>query len=242
MKTILLLLLIASAAYAQSPTFDAASIKPNRSGAGGSSIRASKGLITIENASLKKILFAAYSIPEDRDYMLSGPDWLTTEHFDIQARFPADTALPQMQQMMQALLADRFKLTLHRETRQLPTYALVVAKDGPRIQPVDDGQPKTTGSPGRLEATRIPMQKFADLLGHTLGEPVTDATALHGVFTFTLEWSPSPTQPDAAPADASTGPSIFTALQEQLGLKLESKKGPVEILVIDHMEKLPTEN
>jgi uncharacterized protein (TIGR03435 family) len=243
MKTFLLWFLIASAACAQSPAFDVASIKPNRSGTGVSSIRASNGLITIENASLKKIIFAAYGIPEDRDYMLNGPDWLTSEQFDIQARFPAGTPPPQMQQMMQALLAERFKLTQHRETRQISAYALVVAKDGPKIHAVDAGQPYSSSRPGQLEAKKIPMQKLADLLGRLIEQPVTDATGLPGVFDITLHWWPDrPTAPGDAGIDEADAPSIFTALQEQLGLKLESRKEPVAIFVIDHIDKLPTGN
>jgi uncharacterized protein (TIGR03435 family) len=240
MRTVLSLFFFAFAAVGHAQTFEVASIKQNVSEGPVSSMRATKGLITVENASLKKIMLAAYDIPDDRDYALVGPSWLTAEHFDIQARFPADTPTPQVRLMMQALLAERFKLALHRETRQLPAYALVLGKNGPKIHAVEDGQPKTVSGPGELQATRIPMPKLADLLARVLGQPVTDATGLTGVFNFTLNWSPTGTaHPDDSTAD---GPSIFTALQEQLGLKLESRKGPVEVLVVDSMEKLPTQN
>ena len=189
-----------------------------------SSIRPSKDLITVENASLKKIVLAAYGIPDDRDYALVGPNWLATEHFDIQARFPADTQQPQIRLMMQALLASsEFKLTLHRETRQLPTYASFSAKDGPKINAVENGQPRTVSGPGRLRGDKDPNAETRRSSGTSHGEPVTDATGLAGVFDFTLEWSPI--QPGDTVADGANGPSIFLALQEQLGLKLESREG-----------------
>jgi uncharacterized protein (TIGR03435 family) len=240
MKKLLLLSAITLAAGAQTPGFDVASIKPAGSAGGGSSIRPSPGRVSMENVSLKKLILNAYGIPDDQGYALAGPDWLTTESFDIQATFPADTPLPQIRLMIQALLAERFKLTLHREKRQLPIYTLVVTKNGPKIHAVEDGPPRTSGVPGRLEATRITMQKLADLLSRQAGLPVVDSTGLKGVFDFTLTWSPD--EAAATPTDGAAAPSIFTALQEQLGLKLESGKGPVEILVVDHMEKAPTGN
>jgi uncharacterized protein (TIGR03435 family) len=246
MKKLVVLLLIAIAASAQTLTFDVASIKPSRSDQGRSSMQVSAGRIRMENVSLKKVILAAYGIPDDREYALVGPDWLTTEHFDLQAKFPANTAMEQVRLMTQALLAERFELALHRETRQLPIYALVVAKNGPKIHAAQDGQPGTSNGPGRLDATKITMQKLADLLALTTGQQVVDATGLSGAFDFKLEWSPDEMQkkrsPDETPDIGASGPSIFSALQEQLGLKLEGRKGPVEILVVDHIEKTPTEN
>ncbi len=234
---------IALALSAQTPAFEVASIKPNRSEGGPSSIRGSTGRITMENVSLKKVTLWAYGIPDDREYALAGPDWLTTEHFDLQAKFPADTPPEQVRPMTQALLAERFKLALHKETRQLPIYVLVVAKNGPKIHAVENGQPRTSGRAGRFEATKIPMQHFADLLARFMHQQVVDETGLAGVFDFTLEWSPDEMKAEAMlPTGGTAAPSIFTALQEQLGLKLEGRKGPVEVLVVDHIEKAPTEN
>src|SRR5580698_10957994 len=119
----LLLFALLAAASAQTPTFDAASIKPNPSMGGISAMRNTAGRVSMENCSLKKIMLNAYGIPDDREYMIAGPDWLTAEHFDIDATFPPATPAPQVSQMIQALLAERFKLTLHRETRQLPMYS-----------------------------------------------------------------------------------------------------------------------
>ena len=242
----MLLFAFAIALSAQTPAFEVASIKPNRSGGGGSSIRGGAGRITMENVPVKKVTLWAYGIPDDREYALVGPDWLTNERFDIQATFPAGTQPQQVRQMTQTLLAERFKLALHRETRQLPIYVLVVGKNGPKIHAVEDGQARTSGGAGILEATRITLQKLADLLARMTGQQVVDETGIKGVFDFTLKWSPDETQKGATPDDAagsgSSGPSLFSALQEQLGLKLEGRKGPVEVLVVDHIEKAPTEN
>jgi uncharacterized protein (TIGR03435 family) len=246
MKLVCALLLLGIALAAQTRTFEVASIKPNRSGGPGSSIRFTKGQISMENVSLKKLTLWSYGIPDDREYALVGPSWLTTERFDIVAKFAGDTDPALVRPMAQALLAERFKLALHRETRQLPTYSLVVAKGGPKIHAVEPGPASTSGRPGHLEATKITTRKLADLFARMLGAPVTDATRLEGVFTFTLEWTPDETQRLAAPDEpvgqAPSAPSIFAALQEQLGLKLDGRKAPAEVLVVDSMERTPTEN
>ncbi len=238
MRDLILFTAMTLAACAQTPAFEVASIKPNRAGGGMSGIRVTEGRVTMENVSLKKVTLWAYGVPDDREYALAGPDWLTSERFDVQASFPAGARPEQVRPMMQALLAERFKLALHKETRQLPIYALVVAKGGPKIHAVEDGSAKTTGRPGHFEATKVTMQHFADLVGRFLGQQVVNETDLAGVFDFTLEWSPEEMKPGAE----SAGASLFTALQEQLGLKLEGRKGPVEVLVVDHIEKAPTEN
>lgn len=237
---------LASTASAQTPAFEVASIKPNQSQGGISAMRLTPGHVSMEGVSLKKVMLNAYGIPDDREYVIAGPAWLTSERFDIEAKFSADAPMPQVRQMIQSLLADRFKLVVHKETRQLPMYSLVVAKGGAKIHPVEAGQSKTTARPGHFEATKINMQKLADVMARQAGLPVTDATGLEGVYDFMLDWSPEAdlrmTSGDSATAAASGGASFFTAIQEQLGLRLESGKGPVEILVVDRMEKTPTEN
>jgi len=119
----------------------------------------------------------------------------------------------------------------------------VVAKNGPKIRPVEDGQGRTSSGPGRLEANKIAMQKLADLLARLVGLPVIDSTGAKGVFDFTLQWSPDEApKMDGSETAGVAGPSIFTALEEQLGLKLTREKGPVEILIVDRIEKAPTGN
>jgi uncharacterized protein (TIGR03435 family) len=245
-KGLLLFAAVAAMATAQTTAFEAASIKLNTAMGGVSSMHITAGHAAIENCSLKKLMLNAYGIPDDREYMIDGPDFLTGEHFDIEARFPADASRAQIQQMLQSLLADRFGMKLHKETRQLPEYALTIAKGGPKIHAVEAGESKTSGRIGHFEATKITMPKLSDLIARMAGIPVIDATGLAGVFDFTLDWSPAAdlrvSSSDGAAAADTQGASIFTALQEQLGLRLESRKGPMEVLVVDHMEKMPTEN
>lgn len=244
MKILILLpVFLASIGYAQTAAFDAVSIKPNASAGGPSSLRVTAGRAAMQNVTMKKVMLNAYGIPDDREYMIDGPDFLTAEHFDIDATFPADTSPAKVREMMQTMLAERFKLALHKEMRQLPMYSLVVAKGGPKMHAGSEGQGRTSGRPGHFEATGITMQKLADLIARQAGRPVTDATGLQGVFDFTLEWDPqADLRVGTADAAVGQGASIFTALQEQLGLRLESGKGPVEVLVVDRMEKMPTEN
>jgi uncharacterized protein (TIGR03435 family) len=242
MRILSILLAAAVVAGAQSPAFDAASIRPNTSGPAGSSMRVAAGRVSMQNVSLKKILLNAYGIPDDREYAVIGPDWLGSEHFDVEATFPGETTRAQIQLMLQSFLTTRFKMTAHKDTRQLPNYTLVVAKGGAKITPAEPGPQQTGGGNGTLTATKTTMAHFADLLGRIGGLPVVDGTGLGGVYTFNLEWSPaaglSPST-DAAPSSAA---SIFTALEEQLGLHLQSGKGPVEVIVIDQMQKTPTDN
>jgi len=242
MKSLCSLLVLAGCAFAQTPSFDAASIKLNNSGPGPSSMRVIPGHVSMQNLSLRKILLNAYSIPDDREYAVIGPDWLSNERFDMEAAFPADTQIAQLRLMLQTFLADRFKLTAHKETRQLPNYTLVVAKGGAKITPAEAGQGQTSGANGKFTATKISMGHFADLLARQTGFPVTDQTGLAGVYTFTLQWDPSAGL-NLGPSDtAPAGPSIFTAIEEQLGLHLASGKAPAEVVVIDHIEKMPTAN
>lgn len=225
--------LAASLQAAQSPAFEAASIRPSSPIGGVSSMHLTPGRISMENVSLKKMLLNAYAIPDDREYMIAGPDWLGSLHFDVVATFDSGAGETQVRAMLQQMLTDRFRLAAHKESRQMPLYSLAVAKGGSKIHAVEDGQGKTSGGPGHFVASKTTIQHFADLLAKQLGAPVTNATGLEGVYDFTLDWSA---------ADNGDGPSIFTALQEQLGLKLESTKGPLEVVIVDHMEKTPTEN
>jgi uncharacterized protein (TIGR03435 family) len=185
---------------------------------------------------------------------ISGAAWLDTERFDIAAKIPAGVAMDQIPRMLQALLADRFKLQLHRENKKLPIYALVVDKNGLKLQKAESPGGVSAGfNPGRAHMSgRFSMPQLADYLSHRLGRPVLDQTGLDGAYAIALEWVPDPTdEPGSAPVtppaagegtSVASGPSIFTALREQLGLTLAAMKGPVEILVIDHAEKVPTEN
>jgi uncharacterized protein (TIGR03435 family) len=225
--------------------FEVASIKPNTSGTGNSSTHTSKGQIRMENVSLKQCIETAFDV---KDYSLSGPSWLDNARFDILAKPPSASTPwsgfglpPDFRAMLQALLADRFKLAVHRETRVVSAYALVTDKKGAKIQPVEEAGPSGMSSGrGLLAGTRVSMAQFADLLSGNLDRPVKDLTETKGVFDIKLRWTPDETQP--AESDNPAAASLFAAVQEQLGLRLEARKLPIEILVVDHVEKVPTEN
>jgi uncharacterized protein (TIGR03435 family) len=198
------------------------------------------------------LIAAAYGTPQGalRPSQVAGaPGWLESEHYDINAKaadavsLPIDATLVSMRPLLQSLLEDRFRLRAHFETRQLPAYALVLARPGGGLGPrfgrssfdcvkeaVKCGY---KGGPGRVTGTAITTEVLMQLMANATDRVVIDRTGLTGRFDIELEWSPDQTATDR--------PSIFTAVQEQLGLKLESTRGPVEVLVIDHVER-PTED
>ena len=310
-----LLILAASAAgFAQKtegPTFEVASIKAAapmqggfiQMGRGGGPGTPDPGQVRMKNMSLKDLIVDAYGV---KRYQVSGPDWLDSERFDIQAKVPAGATKEDVNVMWQNLLKERFGLALHRETKEMPMYALVVAKNGPKLKesvvdpnappapmPVMEGGPPpprpTMGKDGmpqmpvsmrrpgsfmmmmmnghmRLMGTGTTITDLTENLNRQLDRPVSDQTGLTKKYDITLDFSPEgmmrgmPGPPPGAmmappPGGAGGGgdgvvrapeggevPTLPVALQEQLGLKLEAKKGPVELLVIDHIEKTATEN
>lgn len=199
--------------------------------------------LTTSNASLLNLIHLAYNL---QTYQLSdAPDWLNAQKFDIVASISPDAPEDQCGKMIRTMLAERFKLAVHRDTKLVPGYALMVAKSGPKLRQAttqdDDGvsRPLFTGPRGNLAAERISMTQLAETLSRELAGPVSDRTRLPGDFQLHLEWTPENSR---APANPDR-PTLFTAVQEQLGLKLESRgKVPLETIVIDHVEKEPTEN
>jgi uncharacterized protein (TIGR03435 family) len=237
-RTSLLVLLAFIAVGAQ--TFEAASVKVNKSGRNPGSTGRSGGQLVFENTSLRECIAIAYGISVDRDYAISGPVWISSERYDIVAKVPAETPREQVLLMLRALLADRFHLRLHRESREMRVYLLTVAGTGAKLKAVPARDGGFTFGPGHISVRAESMNDLADRLSRPmfgLGAPVMNSTGLDGVFDFTLDWTP-----DTVQADATPGPSLLTALQEQLGLKLEPSKSKVEVLVIDHAERIPTEN
>lgn len=217
--------------------FEAASIKPNKSGSGGSHENDSSGQLVAINVSLREYIRLAFAV---RDYQISGPDWMTSERFDIAGKFPPHPGIDNpTPPCLRKLLADRFKLAIDRETKEFPVYALVPAKNGPKIQAVEDqGGHSTNSKRGHLEAKRATMARLAEFLARQMDRPVVDLTEMTGVYTFALDWIPD----EAAAAADAVGPTLLTALQQQLGLKLQPQKAPIEIIVVDHVERVPVEN
>ncbi len=294
----------------KSLTFDVASVRaaapPTNDGRGTIMFARSSGgpgtndpgRIHYPNMSLRNLLMSAYDV---KRYQIVGPDWLDTARFDITATMPPDTTKEQFRVMLQNLIAERFKATIHHETKDLPMYSLVIAKSGLKMKesaevpaPKDGGDsappppplpmqpkmgpdgfpllPQLAGRAGifgimmngraRMIAQQQTTQDLATRLTDQLSRPVTDATGLKAKYDFTLTYAPEqmngpmgpgPILAGAAPPAGGAAPSaslnepeplldLFGAVQAQLGLKLEPKKGPVELIVIDHIEKTPTEN
>jgi uncharacterized protein (TIGR03435 family) len=224
------------------PAFDVASVKPNTSESGSSYSNGSKGQTVFTNVSLKQLILRAYSI---KDFQLTGPDWLANVRFDITAKYPGDTTNPQRWLMLQTLLAQRFNLVIHRESKDMSAFALVVAKNGPKLEEVKPGGTSSTTNRGRFEDQRISMAGFADQLAQQLESPVVDKTGLTAVYKLKMEWTPDdqpPGKTDGPSPEPVLGPSIFTALQDQLGLKLQTQKLPIEIIIVDRVDRTPVEN
>jgi len=230
------------------PSFEVASIRPDpyKGQQGRIGIGISGNRLSVEHQGLAALITFAYGV---EDFQLSGgPSWVRAgpmdpDAYQVTAKAEGDTVptKEQFQQMLQALLADLFQLKLHRETKELPAYELVVSKNGHKLKDATaDPDAHTLWTSGRVvekySGKKVPMTELAFLLKTQTGRPVVDKTGLTGKYDFELQWAPGD-----APATDAPAPSIFTAVQEQLGLKLESTKAPFEILIIDHAEK-PTEN
>jgi len=196
---------------------------------------ASPGRLVGTNASLDECIRWAYGVKE---YQISGPGWLNSDaaSYDIEAKAPPNTTPRQMRLMLRTLLGERFKLVLHRDTKLLPVYLLKVGKNGPHLERAtlgaDGGLTASGGRDGvRVTGDSATMETLAHRLSLDLDHPVFDKTGIQGTFRISLEW-----------AREGDGPSVFAALQERLGLRLEASKAPIEILVIDHAERIPAEN
>jgi len=197
--------------------------------------------VTLTNVSLADCIKFAYALTSD--FQLFGPDWIKSKElrYNIVAKTAPGTTRDQALQMMQALLADRFKLALHSERRVLSYLALLVAKGGPKMPIATDGPARVPpGVQGQLRVIRNRMRMFSvvTILSRYMRALVVDETGLEGDFEVKLIWTPD----DRPIPDDERGASVFTAVQEQLGLKLEARKGPMDVLVVDRAEKTPTEN
>jgi uncharacterized protein (TIGR03435 family) len=222
--------------------FEVATIKPAAPQAiGRTSVRMSSdtstGLLNYTNVNLRDVLKAAYTV---QGYQITGLDWIDSDRFDFAAKFTPETNRDQIPKMLQALLAERFGVMIHRETKELPVYTLMVAKGGAKLTASKtDGSTSTNSSGAVWHLTgTFTMRRLADFLSERTSRPVLDQTDLSGSFEIKLDW----TEDNAATQVDGTPPSLITALQEQLGLKLNSTKGPVETIVIDRANRSPSDN
>lgn len=232
----------ACAQTAAPPRFEVASIKPIPLDIyrGSSGISTGHGRMTASNVTLKRCIIGAYGVGPSQ--IIGGSPWLDTDRFEIAAKADQPVGDAALMVMLQTLLAERFKLVLHRETRLLDALVLEVAKNGPKLEKAESANASTDSSRGRIAAKALTMDHFAWVLSRTMAVPVINGTGLQGAFNVKLEWSPDsdkPVKPGEIPPD--TGPSLYTAIQQQLGLRLHARKAPVEVLVIDRAEH-PSEN
>jgi uncharacterized protein (TIGR03435 family) len=217
---------------AQSPTFEAASIKPAAPGGRGGRATASADRYIYANTTVSNILIRGYGL---KAYQVDGPGWIKTERYDIIAKAPDNTSNDQIPLMLQALLAERFQLKLHRESREMQVYLLVTGKGAPKYQK-SGGELGYNMDNGQRVLRNHTMVQLADFLTFTVQRPVLDRTSLPGTYNIPLEMS----QEELGKSDGSA-PSIFTIV-ESIGLKLESRKTPVEVIVVDSGNKIPIEN
>jgi uncharacterized protein (TIGR03435 family) len=246
--------LAALAASAQDPSamrFEVASLKPSPAGGRGGQIRPAPGgeRYLATGISLQLLITVAYRVKPDQ--ISGGSDWMLTDRWDMNAKAERPSTVEELHTMLKNLLADRFQLRFHRESKELPVYALTVDKGGSKLTP---HEAQSAGDPWmdqtidqvvsvKMKATSVPMDYFAWRLGQVLDRPVIDLTKLAGGYDFNLAYTRDlpPGLNEGAllngtPIDTS-GPTIFQALRQQLGLRLDAQKGPVEVLVIDHAEK-----
>lgn len=232
-----------SAAFAQSaanlPHFEVASVKLNHSENTGSSNDFGAAYVTFRNYVLRALVRAAFGV-DDGEFQ--APAWMGDVRVDITGKVPqGSVTFEQKRQMLQTLLVERFGLDVHRESKVRSGFALVTAKNGPKIRPVEDvGGHINDQRDGDIKMLRTTIDNFAEALGHKLSKPVVDETHMQGFYNVALKYTPERGQSGKLATD--TGPSIFTALEEQLGLKLEARRVPVEMLVVDHCEKAPAGN
>jgi len=247
------ILLISAACFAQQPPeFAVASIRPSRpanfKSEASEKISISPARLILSYCSLRSLIRWAYDL---RDNQISGPGWMDEQRFDISANADGATDLSGLKAMMRILVAGRFKIESHRETKELPVYTLVVGKKGARLKPgAPDGEPMMRPFGGALEFRNYTMAAFAERFGGRplrLDRPVYDRTGLAGVYDFNLTFADNPmdmkkTLEDMDRSGLEQNPFIFTLLDEQLGLSLKGTKAPIEILIIDHIEHVPVEN
>jgi uncharacterized protein (TIGR03435 family) len=240
----LLYLLTATALLAQTPAteFAVSTIRPNKTVSDSSRVRLNpEGMVEATNVTLLRMIIGAYDVTEAQ--VVDAPAWVRQDRWDLTAKTEAaQTNLQpdQAQRMLQKLLENRFKLKVRREMREMPVYRLVVDRAGNKMkesteQGLDSASTRNSATGIRLEAKRARMLRFAQLLSRHADRAVVDRTGLTGAYDFTLEWAP-----DLAGAEA-TGPSLFTAVREQLGLRLEAVRDSVEVLAIERVEQ-PDEN
>jgi uncharacterized protein (TIGR03435 family) len=238
------------AALAAAQTFDAVSIKPSAPDARGGGYNLSQGHLNAKNQSLRDLVEFGWNL---KDYQVSGgPSWVESERYEVLATFPAATPSADRARMMQAMLADRFGLVIRHDSKEVSGYALVAAKGGPKLHSPGNeeagmmlGRSRATGQ-RTLTATSQTIVNLASILSDVMARPVEDRSAIEGKFDFSMSWTPDAVDGGTGatggkvlppPDNSEAGPTIFTALQETLGLKLEAARVKVPTVIIEKAEK-----
>jgi uncharacterized protein (TIGR03435 family) len=245
MKITLLGFVATSSILAQRPAFEVASVKPSAVVPFGQNININLGAIrhnelVLTNTTLCEMLRFAYALVSDEQ--VAGPAWIKNREvrFDVVAKGPAGATREQLLEMLETLLDERFEIAKHNEARVVGHYEMAIAKGGLKIHPSKpDAKDDLKYGRGLLASQWMPMSRFTMLLSRQLRLPVIDTTGLSGAYDINIEWTQD--EPNGAPSEAP-GPSIFTAIQDQLGLKLEWRKSPMDVMVIDQADKLPIPN
>lgn len=232
---------VASALWAQTPAFEVATVKVNRTGNGSSNLpRLTNGRLTAQNVTLKSVLQVAYGVSA---LQISGPAWIDTDRYDLEARSPEGIPDSALMPMLQSLVKDRFRMAAHRETKITPVFDLVVTKGGVKFSAFDPSKipppPPRNGAASMIIGPTT-MDQLAGNLTRAAGRPVLNKTHLEGRYFCAVTFSPLSAQ---ANGDAITGAlDIFAAVEQQLGLRMEPSKEPLEFLVIDNADPVPVEN
>jgi uncharacterized protein (TIGR03435 family) len=231
--------------------FEVASVKPVPASQNGTALRPSRTEFVMNAVTLQTCIAYAYGLGFNDDSAIAGPAWLKTAHYSIVAKLPPDSDFEQNQAMLRNLLAERFKLVVHRETKEVSGYALVPAKGGFKLKEVAfRATPGPGMGPGQIKLASSPVSRLAQVLSVMLDQPVENDTGIEGFFDIELTWT---IDESSAVTGGSTGwspmgsarddaPAVMAAMQRQLGLKLEPRKLQKEMVMVDHAEKVPVEN
>jgi uncharacterized protein (TIGR03435 family) len=246
--------LLSCSAYSQAvsaaPEFEVVNVQPSKPGSDAPSTAfLPGGEVSLHNLTMKQLIVLAYQEIFNNDYVKGGPDWLDSARYDLVAKAPAKTPIGTVRSMLQPVLAGRFHLVIHREQRPMPVYALVVGKRGPQLKGTDgSGQfgcvPALHEDDGRTHRLchNMTMAQLAyalpGLAPRYVDRPVIDLTNITGAYDFQLDWTPL----SIGAADVAAGPTIFDSLDKELGLKLESRRQPMPIIVIDQVDRVPEDN
>ena len=245
-RTLVLSMVLAAAGAAQSAKFDVATVKKVEGGTPPGDIArnmdTTPGNFAMRNVPLRFAVEWAWDL---KDFEVVGPDWIKgEERYDIIAKAGHPASDNEMRPMLQALLLERFQMKTHRETKELPVYVLLPGKGEAKVKPAGpDEKPTLSGNAQGATFTAFPISRFTFMLTRRMDRPVLDQTGLKGIYTYTVDLSGLGFA--GRPADrqeGEAGPSIFTTVQRDLGLKLEARKEPISMLVIDSANKIPTEN